>query len=116
MHSHDFGKTSDGIAEWIKMMDKFGIEMTIILTQATGSQFDSIYQVYSKYGNRFQLWCGFDYSGFTAPGWSEKAVKELERCYRGGARGVGELGDKGLGEFYSYPVSAYGMHAYWVNC
>jgi len=110
MHSHVFAKTADEIAEWITMMDKFGIEKTIILTQATGNKFDSIYHIYSKYGSRFQLWCGFDYTGYNQQGWSEKAVKELERCFRIGARGVGELGDKGLGELYSYPTPAYGMH------
>jgi predicted TIM-barrel fold metal-dependent hydrolase len=36
-------------------------------------------------------------------------VKELERCYKLGARGVGEEGDKGLGLFFN-PVQAWGMH------
>lgn len=110
MHSHAYAKTTEEIEKWIQMMDSFGIEKTVILTGATGVRFDSIYQVYSKYSNRFQLWCGFDYTGYTEPGWSEKATKELERCFRVGARGVGELGDKGLGEVYSYPTPAYGMH------
>ncbi|MBD0332575.1 MAG: amidohydrolase family protein, partial [Chitinophagaceae bacterium] len=35
---------------------------------------------------------------------------ELERCYKKGARGVGELGDKGLGEFYSKPTPGWGVH------
>jgi uncharacterized protein len=34
----------------------------------------------------------------------------LERCYKKGAKGVGELGDKGLGETYSQPVPGYGLH------
>ena len=37
-------------------------------------------------------------------------MAELERCVRQGARGVGELGDKGKGLFYSQPSPAYGMH------
>ncbi len=37
-------------------------------------------------------------------------MAELERCVRKGARGVGELGDKGKGLFYSNPTKAYGMH------
>ena len=91
-------------------MDECGIEKTIILTYECGQVFDSLYSVYSKYGNRFELWCGFDYSGYDKPGFGPAAVKELERCYRKGARGVGELGDKGLGETYSKPVSGLGMH------
>jgi predicted TIM-barrel fold metal-dependent hydrolase len=31
------------------------------------------------------------------PSWSEKAVAELERCQKAGAKGVGELHDKGRG-------------------
>jgi len=110
MHTHVYAKTKEEVTAWIGMMDKFGIEKAIVLTQATGAEFDSLYQVYSKYGDRFQLWCGFDYTGYTSPGWSERAVKELERCYRIGAKGVGEIGDKGPGLWNSYPESAAGLH------
>jgi len=110
MHSHPYGGSTEKIAEWVKMMDRYGIEKTIILTQSTGAQFDSIYALYSKYQNRFDVWCGFDYTGYNEPGWAEAGLKELERCYRVGARGVGELGDKGLGETYSEPTPGLGMH------
>jgi predicted TIM-barrel fold metal-dependent hydrolase len=52
----------------------------------------------------------FDYTGYENPGWQTHAIAELERCYKMGARGVGELGDKGLGEFYSTPVKGWGLH------
>ncbi|MGK7390093.1 MAG: amidohydrolase family protein [Candidatus Cyclobacteriaceae bacterium M2_1C_046] len=110
MHSHPYAQSEEELVRWIEIMDKVGIEKTIILTKASGTTFDSIYQVYAKYDNRFELWCGFDYTGYTEPGWSEKAVQELERCYKIGARGVGELGDKGLGEVYSEPVPGKGLH------
>jgi len=110
MHSHVYAKTIEEIEEWVAMLDKYRIEKTIVLTQTTGARFDSIYQVYSKYGDRFQLWCGFDYTGYTEPGWSDKAVKELERCFHAGARGVGEIGDKGDGLWISYPRSLSGFH------
>jgi predicted TIM-barrel fold metal-dependent hydrolase len=81
-----------------------------VLSYATGALFDSIMAKYARYNNRFEVWCGFDYTGMDQPGWSARAVKELERCYKRGARGVGELGDKGLGELYSRPTPGYGMH------
>ena len=109
MHSHPYAETTADIERWIAMMDRFGIEKTMILSYATGKKFDSIYAVYSKYPDRFEVWCGFDYTGINEPGGIEHAVKELERCARMGAGGVGELGDKGLGEYYSYPVPS-GMH------
>ena len=110
IHSHDYARSDAEVAQWIKNMDACGIEKTIILAMTAGAKFDSMVQKYTKYGKRFELWCGFDYTGYDKPGFGPAAVKELERCHRMGARGVGELGDKGLGEFYSEPVQAWGMH------
>ncbi len=109
MHSHPYAETPEQIDQWVKTMDEMGIEKTILLTYAHGEKFDSIYAVYSKYPERFELWCGIDYTDYDQPGFAEHAIKELERCYKVGARGVGELGDKGLGLFYCKPP-AYGMH------
>ncbi|QNF34810.1 amidohydrolase family protein [Adhaeribacter swui] len=109
LHSHPYAQTEAELDQWVKTMDQVGIEKTVIMSYATGAKFDSIQKQYSKYKNRFEVWCGFDFTGKDKPGWIKKAVKELERCYKAGARGVGELGDKGLGEFYSLPTSGY-MH------
>ena len=110
MHSHDYPKTDAGVKEWIKTMDEAGISKTIILTYATGASFDSAVARYQPFKNRFQVWCGFDYTGYDKPGWEAHAIAELVRFYKKGARGVGELGDKGLGEFYSKPVKGWGLH------
>jgi len=110
MHSHVYAKTDAELAQWVKTMDEVGVEKTIVMTQFTGSKFDSVYAKYAPYGNRFEVWCGFDYTGYPEKGWIDNAVKELERCYKVGARGVGELGDKGMGELNSYPVPGYGLH------
>ena len=109
-HSHDYAKTDEEVAQWLKNMDACGIEKSIVLTQTSGPKFDSIYSLYSKYGDRFEIWCGFDYTGYDKPGYGPAAVKELERCFKTGARGVGEEGDKGLGLFFNDPVKAWGMH------
>jgi Predicted metal-dependent hydrolase of the TIM-barrel fold len=53
--------------------------------------------LYGKYPDRFEVWCGIDYTGFDQPGFGAHAVAELERCLKAGARGVGELSDKGRG-------------------
>ncbi|WP_025741574.1 amidohydrolase family protein [Aquimarina pacifica] len=110
MHSHPYAMSDEEIKEWVATMDVIGIEKTILLTYQTGKAFDSIYAAYSKHKGRFEIWCGFDFTGYDQKGWSQKAIRELERCYNVGARGVGELGDKGEGLLYSKPVAAYGMH------
>ena len=110
MHTHVYAKTPAQIAAWIKTMDEVGIDKCIVLTGTTGKDFDTIFAQYAAYLDRFELWCGFDYTGYDTASFGPAAVKELERCYRVGARGVGELGDKGKGMFYSKPTKAWGMH------
>jgi len=97
MHTHVYGQNDKAIAQWVKAMDACGIEKSIVFTGATGARFDTIAGMYAKYGNRFELWCGFDYTGYDKPGYGPEAVKELERCFKKGAKGVGELMYKGKG-------------------
>jgi predicted TIM-barrel fold metal-dependent hydrolase len=108
-HTHDYTKTDAELDAWVKTMDSVGIAKANILSYSTGAEFDAIASKYRRYKDRFEIWCGFDYTGYENPGWTERAMAELERCHRNGARGVGELGDKGLGEFYSKPVAS-SMH------
>lgn len=110
IHSHDYAKTAEEVAGWVKTMDARGIEKTIILTGATGAKFDAIAEKYANYPQRFELWCGLDYTGYDQPGYGPAAVKELERCYAKGAKGVGEVSDKGMGINYSQGLKYPGMH------
>lgn len=110
MHSHPYATSVEEVKRWVSNMNKYNIQKTIILTYATGNRFDSIYNVYAKFEGRFEIWCGFDYTGYQEKGWAKKAIKELERCHKVGARGIGELGDKGIGLEYCHPSKAEGMH------
>jgi predicted TIM-barrel fold metal-dependent hydrolase len=107
VHSHDYAKTDAEVAQWVRNMGEVGVEKTVILSGAVGAKFDAIYEKYSKYPNNFEIWCDFDTSGYDQPGYGPAAVRELERCYRKGAKGVGELGDKGKGMDWG---KAVGMH------
>jgi len=109
MHSHPYAKTAKEIDEWVRNMDEVGIEKTMILTMTTGAEFDEILRKYSKYPERFEVWCGFDFRGYDKPGFGPAAIKELERCKQAGARGVGEIHDKGKG-LRSGKSNAPGMH------
>lgn len=110
VHAHDYPKSDSAVDAWVRTMDEVGVEKSIILSYSTGRKFDSIVDKYARYKNRFDIWCGFDYTGLDKPGWQKHAVEELERCHKKGAKGVGELGDKGLGELYSRPTPGYGLH------
>ncbi len=108
VHAHDNENTD--VDKLVALMNESGIEKKFILTYSTGARFDSIVDKYARYKDKFDIWCGFDYTGLDKPGWEKHAIEELERCYKKGAKGVGELGDKGLGEFYSLPVPGWGLH------
>lgn len=110
MHAHVYAKTPEQVDRWMRVMDEHGIAKAIVLTGTTGKEFDDLVALYSKYPDRFELWCGFDYTGYNKPGFGPAAVQELQRCFDAGARGVGELGDKGKGLFYCRPTKAWGMH------
>ena len=109
MHSHAYAKTPEEIAEWVRNMDEVGIEKTILLTETSGRDFTDVQQKVSGYPGRFEIWCGFDYTGYDKPGFGPQAIQALERCHETGAGGVGELHDKGKG-LVSSSVNAYGMH------
>ena len=66
-------------------MDEAGIQKSIVMTMATGREFDTVYKLYAKYPDRFEVWCGLDYTGYDQPGFGPAAVKELERCHKAGA-------------------------------
>jgi uncharacterized protein len=109
MHSHAYAKTPEEISEWVKNMDEVGVAKTIVLTGETGAAFDDVYKKYALHRGRFELWCGFDYTGYDQSGFDKRAIAELERCHQAGAQGVGELHDKGKG-LSSETMTAAGMH------
>ncbi|MCU0913851.1 MAG: amidohydrolase [Planctomycetes bacterium] len=91
MHAHIYAKTPEQVDKWVRLMDEAGVQKAIVHTMATGKRFDEVYTLYAKYPDRFEVWCGFDYTGYDQPGFGPAAVKELERCYQVGARGVGPI-------------------------
>jgi predicted TIM-barrel fold metal-dependent hydrolase len=108
MHMHaPRGGNLDSIALiQIKNMDETGVQKTILFC-GTGKLFDRYASVYGKYPDRFDLWCGLDLAGYDQPGFGPATIAELERCVKLGARGVGEITDKGGG---LAPGTAAAMH------
>jgi predicted TIM-barrel fold metal-dependent hydrolase len=98
VHAHTEAKTPEQVKAWVQTMDEVGVETTVVLTGATGAQFDKYVYLYLKpYPTRFQLYCGLNTTDIESADYPQRAAAELERCYKKGARGVGELTDKGTG-------------------
>jgi uncharacterized protein len=100
VHVHPGARTPQDVAGWVKIMDEVGVETAVLLTGAVGSEFDRLVELYLRpYPNRFVLYCGIDTRNLdiASSDYPRKVAAELERCYRKGARGVGEVTDKGRG-------------------
>jgi predicted TIM-barrel fold metal-dependent hydrolase len=97
MHAHAYAKTEEELDKRVGIMDSVGIEKSLVLTKATGAEFKSVYALHSMYPDRFEVYCGIDYSGYDEDGWSPKAVEQLRRDAEAGCKGIGELHDKGAG-------------------
>jgi predicted TIM-barrel fold metal-dependent hydrolase len=98
MHAHVEAETPQQIAQWVRDMDEVGVKQTVVLTGATGEEFDRLAGLFLKsHPNRFILFCGIETSQADAPDFPGRVARELERCHQKGARGVGEVSDKGWG-------------------
>lgn len=88
----------EALADWVKTQEEVGIKMSVVMTGATGEEFDQLVEKFLvPYPEHFQLYCGVLGTAIQKPDYPERAVAELERCYKKGARGVGEISDKGFG-------------------
>ena len=106
VHSHPYAKTEAEVDQWVRTLDAVGLEKTVVMVGTTGKSFDAAAARFKRHPDRFELWCGIDFTGFDQPGYGPAALAELERCQRAGAVGVGELSDKGGG----LRGNAGGMH------
>lgn len=90
--------SAEVIAAWVRLMDHLRIETCFVLTELIGEQFEQLARFFvPEYKARFALFCPLDNTEVGSPDYPARVVRELERCYRAGARGVGELTDKGWG-------------------
>src|SRR5205807_603863 len=78
VHSHPYARTPEEVERWVKTMDEVGIAKSVVMTGATGKRFDELLALYGTHPDRFEVWCGFDYTGFDEAGFGPAAVAELE--------------------------------------
>jgi uncharacterized protein len=98
LHHHGRARNQQDLDTQLKLMDAVGMEKTVAFTGVTGEAFDAACKLYSKYPDRFDVWCHLNMKGCDQPGFSTaETVKELERCHGAGAKGLGEIHDKGTG-------------------
>lgn len=96
MHAHNYTLTDNDIAERAQILEQLNVEKSVVFVENTGKEFDSVCKKYSVHPV-FYVFCGIDFSGFKDKGWSAKVIEELNECVKTGARGIGEIIDKGSG-------------------
>jgi len=79
----------------VKLMDEAGIEKSVMFIR-TGSpeKFSTLSKVFSKYPDRFDLWCGFDLSGCDRPGFGPNAAKHWRSVIVWAPWGLGKSATK----------------------
>ena len=90
IHSHT-GPTPETIERLIQEMD--ALNLRVLNNLSGGSDPAAIKQKVdyirgSRYPDRFRVFANVDWNGAGAPGWSERAVANLEACVRNGAIGL----------------------------
>ena len=97
-HSHAYATTSAAVAEWVKLQEEMGVTQTFIFTGATGAEFRTIAARYAgAYPSRFVMFAGLLQQGMEARDYGARLRARLHEDVKAGARGLGELTDKGLG-------------------
>lgn len=101
--AHCHGRGAISVREMVNIMDEVGVEKSVVFTGAsTLDRFKEISRQYAPYPGRFDMWCMFNMNDFGKPDFEKTALKSLEECQGAGARGVGELHDKGRGFVWQY--------------
>ncbi len=110
-HTHDYAADRNEVEAWVGAMDASGVEVSHVMScNWLGQPLDSMLHKYAEWPDRFRFWCSFDYTGFDLPDWEERALASLQRYFEMGIVGVGEMGDKGLGDMYGHPVPGRDIH------
>jgi predicted TIM-barrel fold metal-dependent hydrolase len=88
-HFHGgFLRTPAECQKLIAIMDQVGVAMLVNVDGSFGEKFDQYMKASAPYRDRIITFARLDWTGVNEPGWTEKSVKELERCFRAGAQGL----------------------------
>ena len=97
-HPQQLLNTPEGLASLIKSLDSLNVRLMMVADAMTGDRLkraaDAINA--SPYKDRVRVLAGLSLQGVGSPGWSERAVAQLEADVKAGAVGVGEI-MKGFG-------------------
>ncbi len=90
-------ETPEDYRALVHTMDEVGVAMIANMDGGFGEAFDQTLKRMEPFGDRFIPFARLNWEGINEPGWPERAVAELERCFREGAQGLKISKRLGLG-------------------
>jgi uncharacterized protein len=97
VHNHQWSMPTDDLSVLVTAMDKLNMAVMVNLSGSNGSRLkQSIQNINSHYPKRFIVFANIEFDGFGKPGWTEKAVKQLEEDVKNGANGLKIFKNLGL--------------------
>ena len=98
-HGHPQGAfgSPEGLAGLVGALDALNVRLMVSADNTSGERLQRTLETIrgTQYKDRVRVLAGISFQG-VGPGWSEKAIKQLQADIAAGAVGVGEIG-KGLG-------------------
>jgi predicted TIM-barrel fold metal-dependent hydrolase len=97
VHNHQWRMGSGSLDGVVKDMDDLNLQVMVNLSGGYGSGLKQMTDnVKRQYPNRFIVFANIDFDNMGAPGWTEKAVQQLEADVRNGANGLKIFKNLGL--------------------
>jgi predicted TIM-barrel fold metal-dependent hydrolase len=97
-HSHDiYTKNPEEVASWVELQKKVNVAQSFIFTGKSGAEFRAAAARYAQYPDRFLMFAGISADGVGTPDYPQLLRSRLRADVQAGARGLGELTDKGMG-------------------
>lgn len=97
-HSHAYAETPEAVNQWVQLQRTVGVRQTFIFTGATGEPFRTLVTQYAAaHPQQFVMFAGMFKEGIEAPDYEMRLLQHFREDVQAGARGLGELTDKGLG-------------------
>jgi len=98
-HSHDsYATTPDAVASWVRLQQSVNIAQCFVFTGKSGAPFrEAVARYAGPYPQRFLMFAGVSAEGIGTPEYAQLLRSRLREDVAAGARGLGELTDKGMG-------------------
>lgn len=89
VHGHQYRMPTQDLTPVIAAMDTLNMGIMVNLSGRSGDLLiQSVQNIADHYPKRFVVFANVDFEGVGTPGWTEKAVKQLEEDVKNGARGL----------------------------